>query len=124
MKFGIFTAALFALSVPAKAADVAFYRKAKVETPDIAELYLAGAGDGLMAANTLAVGKKEPIFCPPTKLVLNVDNYKVITDSQLEHMEDRFEKSNREAELEAFPLSLVLMYGLQRTFPCPVSKKR
>jgi hypothetical protein len=73
--------------------------------------YLAGASDGLNVMNA-AVGKKyglnNLIYCPPGNLALTEDQVAVIVRRWVK---DRAVRSD-------LPVAIVLLFGLEETFPC------
>ena len=74
-------------------------------------LYVAGVGDGIAAANAeLSFRKQKNIFCAPTQLVLTIENYANILDQEL--------RDNPTIYTVEFPVEIVLLKGLIKTFPC------
>lgn len=73
------------------------------------ETYVAGMGHGFMAMNAvLELDKQKPVYCEPRNLALQAANYLMILDEELAI-----------ASLsERAPISLPLLFGLIRTFPC------
>jgi hypothetical protein len=81
-------------------------------------LYLEGIGTGFLTAN--AELEKSPLYCQPD-IALIGENYKLILDDELKDM-----ARNTDAHvtipvtgLKDVPIAMVLLYGLQRKFPCP-----
>jgi hypothetical protein len=77
-------------------------------------MYILGVGNGYTWANIDLEKKKEnPLFCPPKKLALTVDN--------LIHTIDMMIKDTKYGKLISktdTPIELILLKGLQETFPC------
>lgn len=73
-------------------------------------LYISGVGDGYLFANASVKSERkvQSLYCQPSSLSLNGYNYKNILDDEL--------KSGRYSS--DTPISVVLLRGLQRTFPC------
>lgn len=72
-------------------------------------LLLMGMEDGFGTANVaLIVERKKPLYCQPEGLALNPQNTLRILDEEVK-------RTNRGPDA---PLSLVLLDGLKRTFPC------
>jgi hypothetical protein len=79
------------------------------------KLYILGLGEGFKWANAmLEVHTEAPLFCPPSKLVLGMENYVDILDRKIK---DRATKSTQ-AELDDMPLGLLLLQGIREAFPC------
>jgi hypothetical protein len=76
------------------------------------QMYLAGAGEALMAANTeLTVFRHQtPLYCQPQTLGLNVDNLVDVVSQQIERWKG--------AMGDETPLLISLVSGMQYTFPC------
>lgn len=71
--------------------------------------YVRGVLDGINWSNTLLLyEKKQPIFCPPENLGLNTNNALQILNDEIKS------KNSKSTEL----VSMLLLFGLQRTFPC------
>lgn len=80
------------------------------------DLHIGGMGEGVFAANVAAGRKNAWLFCPPTTLALYPDNYVRILNETID----------RSIDTETFRtyqdhdgLGVLLLIGLQRTFPCP-----
>ena len=83
------------------------------------QVYIQGLGDGFIVANIASrTDGKGPLFCPPRNLSLNLENYKSILDDEIEQQS----KVQTADVLEQAPISVLLLSGLQRTFPCPKAK--
>ena len=86
------------------------YKKAKDEqTQTLLKVYLAGALSGISWVNSelIHIGKA-PLFCDPPKLT--------ITNEQAEDIMMR--ESEKISNPDDFPVPLLLMKGLEDTFPC------
>src|ERR1700726_1792725 len=62
-------------------------------------LYVQGLGEGMLAANVFATRDKTPLYCPPGKLALGVQNYLDIINDQIK---SRAEQD--QAQLPEFPI--------------------
>lgn len=98
--------------------DVETYLKEK-NNPTLAfknKTYLQGVSAGLGTANiSVSNGQvRELFFCLPELLSLTADNITTILDNEIEHAAKYMKKTN----LDEFPISILLMDGLKRTFPC------
>ena len=72
-------------------------------------LVIKGMEDGIGISNAVLVAEgKSPLYCPPPSLVLNHENALQILTSEIA-------QSKRAPDA---PLSLVLLDGLRRNFPC------
>jgi hypothetical protein len=75
--------------------------------------YLNGIASGIMAATSIAFNKEGVrLYCPPSNLVVNADNYFDILNRAIKSFVGM-------PDLEDAPIALVLMRGLASTFPCP-----
>lgn len=80
--------------------------------------YLMGAFEAFNYANIAleqSRPSRQPLFCPPAKPRLNIDNVKDMLDSEIK----KVALKTTEAKLEAFPVVLILLYALEENFPCP-----
>lgn len=92
--------------VPAKAYDL-------VKDTEWFKDYINGVGVGLGWANVhLMARKQERLYCVPENLALEASNYLDIIERKMSNKE--FVKMLR---LET-PLELILLNGLEETFPC------
>lgn len=97
------------ISSQSTAVTIEVYKERKVSDRDLVEIYIAGVAEGYSWLNTyLASERGETVYCPPSSLVLNTDNYIAILDSYIE-------KSNIGSDA---PVELALLYGLRHTFAC------
>ena len=102
---------LLSLSFSSFAMDLATYKKLKKISPDYAKLYVQGVASGFEWSNTLNESRKvKPLFCSPSKLSLNGDNYFQILEKELAG-------SSKNAK-DTAQIELILFIGLVKTFPC------
>lgn len=73
-------------------------------------LIVEGIGNGILTAN---MELKSQIFCPPLDMAINRDNYVRIMDDEILRLKEK------KSDLSDLPLSIVLLWGLIETFPCP-----
>ena len=85
---------------------------------DAVKLYVIGVGHGISWANTDAAQKGVPLYCQPPKFGLNGDNYIDILEKTIKV----FEAKATAKELNEFPVAMVLLTGLEQTFPCQAAK--
>lgn len=77
--------------------------------------YIAGMGHAYMVANAHLNSQNNPmLFCQPDKLSLDVDNFVNILDIEIGD-ESKF---LTESQLQSTPIALLLLRGLEKTFPC------
>jgi hypothetical protein len=104
--------ALCTLSIRADALSVKEYRtykRAGGHRWQEIKLYIDGVGEGFSWASVqLATLRRSPFFCPPENLLLRTDNYMDAIESDL--AADVWQGDE--------PIELVLLQGLQKTFPC------
>jgi hypothetical protein len=75
-------------------------------------VYIDGVGAGLQSANAaLRSGKQQPLFCEPLNFVITSENLLNILDQ-------RIGKGSLSPMSEDLPIEIVLLIGLQKTFPC------
>jgi Rap1a immunity proteins len=73
------------------------------------KVYLDGVKEGIVMLNvTLQVEGRPPLFCQPEKLALTVEQAEDIMMRRAKKMPDP----------DRVPISLILIHGLQDTFPC------
>jgi hypothetical protein len=108
---------LFASCVASADIDIALYRKlrasdAKSPARDTLRVYVSGLKDGLEMSNGFLMNQGKPqVFCSPSNLALNVENYLQFIDESL--------SATRDGPLkETYPISLVVVQLLQSKFPC------
>ena len=74
---------------------------------------LVGAYYGFQTSNVeLDSTKREKIFCEPDKLGLNVDNLIRLLNDEIKELR------NKGANIDKFPIELILMNNLVKVFPC------
>jgi hypothetical protein len=79
---------------------------------DSVMMYLMGAGNAYIMANGNAMARNQPLlYCQPPGLTLNALNF-------LDIFEKELARGPPEAVLN-YGDEMVLLFGLQRTFPCP-----
>jgi hypothetical protein len=105
-----------ALSSAAMSQDVRFgqYRsESREEFRTFNQLFVAGLTSGLIAYNAAVQAEgKAPLFCLPPKLALTG-----------EQAEDIINRTADEHHFAAdYLISLILLYGLEETFPCKQPK--
>ena len=77
------------------------------------KVYMRGVGTGYAHANSeLRVNKQKQLYCQPGNLALTVDNYLRILDDEIQ------ERRKEGQYIEDIPVELLLLKGLQKTFPC------
>ena len=76
-----------------------------------AKYYVKGAGDALLFSNGYldSEGQKK-LYCQPNKLSLGPENYINILEEEI--------KLTPDVQKVDYPVSLLLLWGLQRVFPC------
>jgi Rap1a immunity proteins len=73
------------------------------------KVYLGGVAQGLVAFDAqLRIEGRQPLFCIPEKMAL--------TDEQAENIMMR--EAQKMADPDRFPISIILIDGLEETFPC------
>jgi len=84
------------------------YKAIEKEADSIALFYIAGAGAGIAAYNSV-VDKK--LYCQPIKLALEAENYRNILNQRLTKM------TEKQIAVDP-PIEIILLYGLIDVFPC------
>jgi hypothetical protein len=73
------------------------------------KVYLDGVKEGIVMLNvTLQAEGRQPLFCQPQKLALTVERAEEIM----------MRKAKKMADPDRIPVSIILIHGLQDTFPC------
>lgn len=86
----------------------------RVKNAEWFRTYLGGVGVGISWANTASgMRKGKPLYCAPSNLPLNQENYLEIAAREIE-----VAKGTGKLDPDT-PVELLLLHGLQRTFPCP-----
>lgn len=105
------------LSSTANAMTVSDYRSNLKNSPEFVYSYINGVGNGYswMSIMYKANGTlPNPTFCQPGNLALNEDNYiRIINDEIVERA-----KQSTPDKINGFHVELMLLAGLERTFPC------
>ena len=115
---------LFSLTVPlASNAEVTVeeYERLRPDTREFDDFkrYLSGVATGMdWASATLATEGRTELFCPPSRLALNVDNHLRILNDQVCVLR----QSN--SSVGSFHVEPLLLRGLRATFPCRPSSTR
>jgi hypothetical protein len=103
-----------ACSVPAYALKYSDYMKLMRgdETQQFAaKYYVKGAADALLFANGyLDSMNLNTVYCQPKKLAIGPETY-------LNILEDEIKMTSNVAQVD-YPVSLLLLWGLQRVLPC------
>jgi hypothetical protein len=87
-----------------------YLHPSKPEYEEIYKIFLDGAKEGMMVSNaTLMVQKKQPLFCLPNDLALEMDQ----THDILVHWIGK-----QSIKIDDMSVSVVLLKALQETFPC------
>jgi hypothetical protein len=84
----------------------------------LVKTYVKGLGEGMMIANLEAKKKKGTLYCAPQNLAVTPDNYLNILERQIKDIGVTMPA----AKVDDLPLSILLMRGLQQTFPCQTAK--
>jgi hypothetical protein len=75
-------------------------------------IFVNGVGEGLAVANAkLRSNNQNMLYCAPTKLVLKSANYMDILNREIKRNYHKYKATNAHIEL-------ILLYGLENTFPC------
>jgi hypothetical protein len=82
------------------------------------KMYVMGVGQGIGWANVAAAKNNAPLYCQPSNFAINANNYIDI----LNKMIDTFSTTTTAKELDEFPIGMLLLMGLQQTFPCRAEK--
>jgi hypothetical protein len=76
------------------------------------DIWIAGIGEGYLVANAALASRNQPmLYCHPGKLTLMYTNYRNILDEEVK-------RAQPVPYYPDMPLSMILLYGLQKTFPC------
>jgi len=89
------------------------------QTSHAAKLFVMGMGVGISWANTVAAEKKNPpLYCVPPQFSMNGDNFVDILDKMIKAAEAKMSAK----ELNDSPVGMLLVMGLQESFPCEGAK--
>jgi len=84
----------------------------KVKDSTAFKMYIEGVGIGYSWANNAIEPKQYQLFCPPPTLELQEKNYVNILKRELAENKVWISSATN------YPVELILLKGLQRTFPC------
>ncbi|MDH5911739.1 hypothetical protein L8R80_11130 [Vibrio splendidus] len=91
------------------ALSVSNYKKLKKDDFSILKTHVNGVGQGIGWGNTLVENRlKQKLYCSPQKIALNAGNFITIIDTEIES--GNWENTD--------PIELILIIGLEKTFPC------
>jgi hypothetical protein len=111
--FGLFIFAFFLVSLASAEVPLKLYEG--VKNTETFKIYLDGVGSGFCWANSRvkATGGR-PLFCTPTNLALQAENYSQILRDYIEkNMKELMERLGPD-----YPVEGLLLLGLIETFPC------
>lgn len=78
------------------------------------KMYISAVGEGFSWANTELTGNgRSPLYCQPPKLGLTFENYLRILKDYIEKNKELVKRLG-----DNFPVEVLLLRGLQETFPC------
>jgi hypothetical protein len=113
---------LFCLPLGAADMTVKEYQKemhsSDRDRADAVKLHVIGIGQGIAWANAAAEKNNTPLYCQPPKFSMNGNNYIDILDKVIK----TFESKTTAKDLNEFPIGMLLVMGLQQTFPCQTAK--
>jgi hypothetical protein len=74
--------------------------------------YIDGVGTGCSVANVALVKRKQPeLYCPPANRELKAEHYLQILEEEFQRNQETYTKVDA-------PVEIILLKGLQKTFPC------
>lgn len=115
----LFLSLLGTVVADAQMMSIAFYRetissKEPIEV-QLTKMYIRGLGEGMSWADSRQERDSHKfMFCPPDKLDLTVEIYLNILNRQIEQ---RLKMQSKE-DVDKLLVGVVLLTGLQDTFPC------
>jgi hypothetical protein len=112
---------LFCLSLRAEITVKAYQKSVHSSDRDRAatmKLYVMGVGSGIAWANTAAEKNNAPLYCQPPNFSMNGDYYIDILDKTIKELESK----TTAKELNEYPVGLIVLMGLQKSFPCQAAK--
>jgi hypothetical protein len=113
---------LFCLPLSAADMTVKQYQKevhsSDRDRADAVKMLVMGIGQGIAWANAAAEKNNAPLYCQPPNFSLNGNNYIDILDKTIK----TFESKTTAKELNDFPIGMLLMMGIQQSFPCQTAK--
>jgi hypothetical protein len=78
---------------------------------DSLNLYISGVGVGYLWANAMIKKSGQPLlYCQPREFTATGETYKNILDKEI--------SANKDMYTLDIPIELILLRGLQKTFPC------
>jgi hypothetical protein len=80
--------------------------------------YIKGLGEGIKSANAYATTAKTPLFCPPEKLALALENYIDIINRQIKSLSSQM----TQAKLEDLWIGVLVMEGLHEPSPAGANR--
>jgi hypothetical protein len=100
-----------AFSVSAMTLDA--YKKEKMAKSQVLSFYLGAVGEGMSWSNTqLRSEGRDPLYCEPTRLAMNGENYIQIIDDFVAELPPPVLPNNT-------PVEMLLVKALVKDFPCP-----
>jgi hypothetical protein len=93
-------------------------RSSDRDRADAVKLYVMGIGNGIAWANTAAEKNNAPLYCQPPHFSMNGNNYVDILDKMIKN----FEAKTTAKELNELPVAMLVLMGLQESFPCEAKK--
>jgi len=108
----LFAVLIFTTAEAVCAIEVQEYLRARENA--VMQTYVAGLGAGYFWSNAYlqTIKSARPLYCQNPKLSLGPANYVNILNSRLRELEQRGRRENNA------PIEVVLLDGLQQTFPC------
>ena len=95
------------------------YKKSLERKDKMIIFYVGSVGTGMSWANSkLEHEGRAPIYCEPREFVLEDDNYIRILNDEIERWEKAAKDKSDFQKIQDFPIELILLEGLERTFPC------
>jgi len=114
MKFKIIIIFIILLIAVNASAELTIKEYLKDKNNRDVAIFISGLAVGMGWVNTeLRMTKRQPLFCIPEKLVLNVKNYQEILDRLIQEM-----RETRTSRDDEYTVGLILLEGLKETFPC------
>jgi len=82
---------------------------------DAMKVYVKGLGEGVGWANIRAKSLSAPLYCAPPNFAVGLENFLDILDREIEL---EMKRKMPQAQLDGSMIGLLLVLGLQETFPC------
>ncbi|MFP6782796.1 MAG: hypothetical protein VCB24_00640 [Pseudomonas sp.] len=114
----IIASLILLLSSTAQAMTIENFNRNLQNNPEENKYYIIGLGTGYTWMNTYYKTQgitDTQIFCPPPKIALNADNYIALIQEQIKEL-NTYKTVD---EVNAYPVEMLLLLSLQRSFPCP-----